>query len=44
MTIGADRDRYCYGMDTLFERHPDTINAPALLPTIVEWSNLGGDA
>jgi uncharacterized membrane protein YgcG len=25
LTIRADRDRYYYGMDTLFERHPDII-------------------
>merc|ERR1719277_1005188 len=25
LTIRADRDRYYYGMDILFERHPDIV-------------------
>ena len=38
LTIRADRDRHYYGMDIMFERHPDFVNglcvdAPALLPT-----------
>jgi len=41
LTIRADRDRYYYGMDTMFERHPDIIKrlcteAPALLPTLLD--------
>jgi len=41
LTIRADRDRYYYGMDTLFERHPDVVmrlcvDAPALLPTLLD--------
>jgi len=41
LTIRADRDRYYYGMDTIFERHPDIIkrlclDAPALLPTLLD--------
>merc|ERR1719333_332189 len=37
LTIRADRDRYYYGMDTMFERHEDIIrrlctDAPAVLP------------
>jgi len=40
LTIRADRDRYYYGMDILFERHSDMIrrlslDAPALLPTLL---------
>merc|ERR1719450_1157390 len=39
LTIRADRDRYYYGMDTLFERHEDIVqrlclDAPALLPVL----------
>jgi len=41
LTIRADRDRYYYGMDILFERHPDVMrrlctDAPALLPTLLD--------
>jgi len=41
LTIRADRDRYYYGMDTLFERHPDVVkrlcvDAPALLPSLLD--------
>merc|ERR1719356_1884552 len=41
LTIRADRDRYYYGMDTLFERHADVVkrlcmDAPALLPTLFD--------
>jgi len=41
LTIRADRDRYYFGMDILFERHPDIIkrlcvDAPALLPTLLD--------
>jgi len=41
LTIRADRDRYYYGMDTLFERHPDVVrrlcvDAPELLPTLFD--------
>merc|ERR1719277_241566 len=41
LTIRADRDRYYYGMDVLFERHPDIIrrlcvDAPALLPALLD--------
>lgn len=41
LIIRADRDRYYYGMDTLFERHPDIVkrlcfDAPALLPTLLD--------
>merc|ERR1719282_2151937 len=41
LTIRADRDRYYYGMDTMFERHPDIVKrlcdeAPALLPTLFD--------
>ena len=41
LTIRADRDRYYYGMDIMFERHPDIIkrlcmDAPALLPTLLD--------
>jgi hemoglobin-like flavoprotein len=41
LTIRADRDRYYYGMDVLFERHPDIIrrlctDAPALLPVLLD--------
>merc|ERR1719277_1042552 len=41
LTIRADRDRYYYGMDIMFERHPDIIkrlcaDAPALLPALFD--------
>jgi len=41
LTIRADRDRYYYGMDTMFERHSDLVkrlclDAPALLPTMLD--------
>ncbi|CAK0822872.1 unnamed protein product [Prorocentrum cordatum] len=41
LTIRADRDRYYYGMDALFERHGDIVRrlcaeAPALLPTLLD--------
>merc|ERR1719370_96187 len=41
LTIRADRDRYYYGMDTMFERHSDLLkrlclDAPALLPTMLD--------
>jgi len=41
LTIRADRDRYYYGVDTMFERHPDIIerlcmDAPTLLPTLLD--------
>merc|ERR1719210_1209228 len=41
LTIRADRDRYYYGMDTMFERHPDIVrrlcaDAPALLPVLFD--------
>jgi len=41
LTIRADRDRYYYGMDDLFKRHPDIVqslanNAPALLPQMLD--------
>jgi len=41
LTIRADRDRYYYGMDTMFERHADLVkrlclDAPALLPTLLD--------
>merc|ERR1719436_19097 len=41
LTIRADRDRYYYGMDTMFERHDDIIkrlclDAPALLPVLLD--------
>lgn len=41
LTIRADRDRYYYGMDTMFSRHPDIVrrlcqDAPALLPTLFD--------
>merc|ERR1719401_1074165 len=47
LTIRADRERYYYGMDILFERHSDVIrvlciNAPALLPVLLDglmWRN-----
>uniref|UniRef100_A0A7S2QH07 Globin family profile domain-containing protein n=2 Tax=Zooxanthella nutricula TaxID=1333877 RepID=A0A7S2QH07_9DINO len=41
LTIRADRDRYYYGMDTLFDRHPDMIqklcnDAPVLLNPLLD--------
>jgi len=41
LTFRADRDRYYYGMDDLFKRHPDIIqkltnNAPTLLPKLLD--------
>merc|ERR1719436_2176358 len=41
LTIRADRDRYYYGMDVMFERHPDIIrrlcsDVPVLLPTLLD--------
>jgi len=41
LTIRADRDRYYYGLDTLFERHEDIVrrlcvDAPALLPALLD--------
>merc|ERR1719296_235992 len=41
LTIRADRDRYYYGMDHMFERHADIIKvlgteAPGLLPTLLD--------
>merc|ERR1719230_2237895 len=41
LTIRADRDRYYYGMDTMFERHEDIVqrlclDAPALVPTLLD--------
>merc|ERR1719450_734718 len=41
LTIRADRDRYYYGMDIMFERHDDIIkrlcvDAPALMPTLLD--------
>ncbi|CAE8629488.1 unnamed protein product [Polarella glacialis] len=41
LTIRADRDNYYYGLDHLFERHPDVIqrlcaDAQALLPTLLD--------
>jgi len=41
LTIRADRDRYYYGMDTLFDRHPDIVqrlckDAPGLLPVLLD--------
>jgi len=41
LTFRADRDRYYYGADDLFKRHPDIIkllatHAPPLLPVILD--------
>eukprot|EP00931_Biecheleriopsis_adriatica_P103700 TRINITY_DN78502_c0_g1_i1.p1 TRINITY_DN78502_c0_g1~~TRINITY_DN78502_c0_g1_i1.p1 ORF type:complete len:560 (-),score=121.44 TRINITY_DN78502_c0_g1_i1:218-1834(-) len=41
LTIRADRDRYYYGMDEMFFRHPDiveiiTVEAPMLVPTLLD--------
>merc|ERR1719464_1795051 len=46
LTIRADRDRYYYGMDTMFERHTDIVkrlcvDAPALLPVLPTGSSGG---
>ncbi|CAE8635459.1 unnamed protein product [Polarella glacialis] len=41
LTIRADRDRYYFGVNELFERHPDIMQvlsegAPTLLPTLLD--------
>merc|ERR1719162_2655420 len=41
LTIRADRDRYFYGADDLFHRHPDIVkrlcnDAPALVPVLLD--------
>mmetsp|Transcript_89320 Transcript_89320/g.257594 ORF Transcript_89320/g.257594 Transcript_89320/m.257594 type:complete len:1087 (-) Transcript_89320:64-3324(-) len=41
LTIRADRDRYYFGMDILFERHPDVVqrlclDAPGLLSVLLD--------
>jgi len=41
LTFRADRDRYYYGVDDLFKRHPDVVkmlcdNAPPLLPVLFD--------
>lgn len=41
LTIRADRDRYYYGVEDLFTRHPDIVKrlcveAPSLLPTFLQ--------
>ena len=41
LTIRADHERYYYGMDTMFERHPDIIqrfcsDARSLLPVLLD--------
>jgi len=41
LTIRADRDRYYYGMEEMFVRHPDIVKklcseAPTLLPTLLD--------
>ena len=41
LAIRADRERYYYGVDDLFQRHPDIVKilcteAPMLLPTLLE--------
>jgi hypothetical protein len=41
LTFRADRDRYYYGMDQVFTRHPDLIHrlclvAPVLLPVVLD--------
>jgi len=48
LTIRADRERYYYGVDELFERHPDIVHmlcrdAPQLLPTLLEGLVWRGD-
>lgn len=45
LTIRADRDRYYYGMDTMFERHSDIVkrlcmDAPRCYPHC--WTDLFG--
>jgi hypothetical protein len=52
LTIRADRDRYYYGMDQLFQRHPDIIlkictEAPVLLSKLLDglvWRSRTTDA
>merc|ERR1719265_425812 len=52
LVFRADRDRYYYGMDDLFGRHPDINkvlceNAPALMPTLLDglvWRSRQTDA
>merc|ERR1719171_3277216 len=41
LTFRADRDRYYYGMDALFKRHPDIVqtltnDAPTVLPKLLD--------
>ena len=41
LTVRADRDRYYFGMDALFARHPDIFKrlcdeAPTLLPAFLD--------
>merc|ERR1719359_1221619 len=41
LTFRADRDRYYYGMDALFKRHPEIVqtltnDAPSLLPKLLD--------
>ena len=41
LTMRADRDRYYYGMDSLFARHPEILktlcaDAPTLLPRLLD--------
>jgi hemoglobin-like flavoprotein len=41
LSIRADRDKYYYGMDDLFKRHPEIVqtltnDAPTLLPTLLD--------
>jgi hemoglobin-like flavoprotein len=41
LTIRADRDRYYYAKDDIFERHPDTLkilldNAPDMVPVLLD--------
>ncbi|CAE8694901.1 unnamed protein product [Polarella glacialis] len=41
LTIRADRDKYYYGVDELFQRHPDIVQiltqeAPLLVPTMLD--------
>ena len=41
LTFRADRDRYYYGMDALFKRHPEIVqtlvnDAPTVLPKLLE--------
>merc|ERR1712178_194602 len=52
LVVRADRDRYYYGMDDLFARHPDIVkvlceSAPALMYTLLEglvWRSRQTDA